>query len=260
MTHTFAVCAYGDSPYLEACLKSLSAQTVPSDIILCTSTPSEYVLSLAEKYEVPVFVREGSPGIGADWNFAYDKAKGELVTLAHQDDLYERDYTGTLLREKEKYPDMSLFACASVTVKNKKIIEWGREEQIKKLLRLPFRLKWLCHISAWKRMVFLLGNPVICPSCAYDKKYCGDAPFSEKLKFVLDWEFLIRLCGKPGRFICCERPLVFYRVHSGAATYRCIGDHVREKEEARMFERLWPKPFSIFIGKLYRSSYAAYTK
>ena len=27
-THVFAVCAYGESPYLESCLRSLKAQTI----------------------------------------------------------------------------------------------------------------------------------------------------------------------------------------------------------------------------------------
>ena len=56
--HVFAICAYQDSPYLEACIRALKMQTVPADIILCTSTPSSYIEGLAENYEIPVFVRK----------------------------------------------------------------------------------------------------------------------------------------------------------------------------------------------------------
>ena len=35
MFHTFVISAYQESPYLESCIKSLKAQTVPSEII-CT--------------------------------------------------------------------------------------------------------------------------------------------------------------------------------------------------------------------------------
>ena len=45
--HVFAVCAYKDSPYLEQCIRSLKAQTVPSHIIICTSTPSSDIDRLA---------------------------------------------------------------------------------------------------------------------------------------------------------------------------------------------------------------------
>ena len=39
-------------------MKSLKGQSVQSDIILCTSTPSEYISSLAEKYDIPVYQPE----------------------------------------------------------------------------------------------------------------------------------------------------------------------------------------------------------
>ena len=54
--HSFAVCAYGESPYLEACLRSLKAQTVKegTEILICTSTPNSHISRLAEKYGADV--------------------------------------------------------------------------------------------------------------------------------------------------------------------------------------------------------------
>ena len=57
--HTFAVCAYKDSPYLEECIRSLTEQKVPTNIVLCTSTPSPYIQEIADKYDIPVYAREG---------------------------------------------------------------------------------------------------------------------------------------------------------------------------------------------------------
>ena len=87
MFHTFVISAYQDSPYLESCIKSLKAQTVPSEIICTTSTPSPYLTKLMEKYQIPLYVREGRSDIQEDWNFAISKASGEFVTVAHQDDM-----------------------------------------------------------------------------------------------------------------------------------------------------------------------------
>jgi glycosyltransferase involved in cell wall biosynthesis len=258
MKHTFAVPAYGDSPYLEACLKSLKKQTVPSDIILCTSTPSPFLKEISDRYGVPLYIREGEKGIGRDWNFAFDRAETDLVTIAHQDDLYEHDYTKTLFEAKEKYPDMSLFTTASVTLKKKKLTEWGIEETVKKLLRMPLRCPGLCGLGAVKKSVFLLGNPVICPSCTYDRTFLNGMHFSETYQFILDWDFLYRLAGMPGRFVCSEKPLIIYRIHEGAATFSCIEGNIREREEAEMFGRLWPKPAAESIRRLYRRSYEAY--
>ena len=272
--HSFAVCAYGESPYLEACLKSLKAQTVPSEILICTSTPNRYVEQLAAKYGIPLKVRDvqregGARGIGADWNYAFRSAGGEYITLAHQDDMYEKHYTETVLREAERWPDMDLFTCSAVTVKNGRPERVpGAPEIVKTLLRLPLRFRNLAHLTWVKRLVLRFGNPVICPSVSYRKRTVetmmrnaapdGPGPFSETRKFILDWEFLFDLAAEGGRWICDETPRMFYRVHSGAATAECIKDHARESEEQEMFRKLWPRKAADLILKYYRRSYDAY--
>ena len=79
MKHTFAICAYKNSPFLEGCIKSIINQSVKSDVIICTSTPNVYIDEIAAKYEIDVFVNEVSAGISSDWNFAYEKASTNLV-------------------------------------------------------------------------------------------------------------------------------------------------------------------------------------
>ena len=95
--HTFAICAYGTCAYLENCIQSLITQTVRSKIIMCTSTPNEHISYLSSKYSISLYINEQSDGLAADWNFAYRSADTALVTLAHQDDIYEPDYTKQML-------------------------------------------------------------------------------------------------------------------------------------------------------------------
>ena len=57
--HTFAVCAYKESPYLEECIESLKGQSVRSNILIATSTPNEYIKNIAEKNNIPYFINEG---------------------------------------------------------------------------------------------------------------------------------------------------------------------------------------------------------
>ena len=90
--HTFAVCAYKESPYLEECIESLKGQSVRSNILIATSTPNEYIKNIAEKNNIPYFINEGEGGITQDWNFAYSSAESKYITIAHQDDIYEKDY------------------------------------------------------------------------------------------------------------------------------------------------------------------------
>ena len=92
ISHTFAVCAYGESPYLEKSIRSVVQQSVKSRVIVCTSTPNEYIEKLAKKYQLPYYVRDGKSSLQDDWNYAYDLSETEYVTITHQDDIYHKDY------------------------------------------------------------------------------------------------------------------------------------------------------------------------
>ena len=256
--HVFAVCAYKDSPYLERCIRSLKAQTVPSHIILCTSTPSSYIDRIAWKYGIQVFVRQGESNIRDDWNYAYSMADGELVTIAHQDDMYHREYSANLMSAYKKYPDMTVFTTDYVIVKEGKLITGDAMLWVKRLLRLPLRFPDMNDRTWVKKLVFILGNPICCPANTYQKKALGEPLVRSEYSFALDWDNLLRLAVEPGRFICLERPLLYYRVHPDATTKACIRDNRREQEEREMFGRFWPKPLAGIIMNFYKAAYGEY--
>lgn len=56
LEHTFAICAYKESEYLEECIRSLKNQTVSTNIILATSTPNKYIKGLCDKYHIAMYV------------------------------------------------------------------------------------------------------------------------------------------------------------------------------------------------------------
>lgn len=256
--HVFAISAYGDSPYLERCIRSLMAQTIPSHVILCTSTPSPFIDRLAWKYGIQVYVRHGESGIGDDWNFAYSMADGELVTIAHQDDMYHKDYARRLLAAYRKYPDMSLYTTDYVIVKDGKLIKGDKMLWVKRLLRLPLRIPAICDKTWVKTFPLRFGNPICCPSCTYQKRMVGEMLVQSEYRFVLDWDNMVRLARQEGRFVCDELPLLFYRVHDGAATKRCMRDNRRATEEREMFRKFWPEPVVRLIMGGYRAAYKEY--
>ena len=99
--HTFVIPAYKKSIYLKDCIESLINQRIKSKVIITTSTPSSYIEDLAILYNIPYYINNSEiKGIGADWNFALSKVETELVTIAHQDDIYDPNYTSEVLKRK----------------------------------------------------------------------------------------------------------------------------------------------------------------
>ena len=129
---------------------------------------------------------------------------------------------------------------------------------VKRLLRLPLGFHGLCHLTWVKRAALIFGNPVICPSCTYHKGRLGTPLFRSPFKFALDWDTLWRLAGEPGRFVCVERPLMYYRIHDGATTKACIENRQRTEDEAAMYAKIWPEPVVGLLMHFYQKAYKAY--
>ena len=71
------------------------------------------------------------------------------MTIAHQDDRYEKRYAETLFSMYEKYPDMTVFCSDYATLRMERETEAPKLQLVnavwlvKKLLRLPLRFKGL---------------------------------------------------------------------------------------------------------------------
>lgn len=257
-SHTFAVCAYGDSPYLEDCVKSLKRQSETSHIIICTSTPSEYIQAIGDIFHVQVFVRDGKNDIQDDWNFAYEMSDSRFVTIAHQDDVYHKDYAKTLKKRWQEYPDMIVFTTDCAIKKGDQVKTSGLVLGIKRGLRLPLRLKKWANQTWIKQLPIRFGNSIVCPSCSYHKAMIGTPLFASKMKFALDWDTMWNLAKKEGRFICEEKPLICYRIHEEATTKACIEDKRRVTEELAMYEKIWPTWIAKILMIFYKKAYQAY--
>ena len=143
MEHSFVICAYKESPYLEECILSLKAQIQTSEIMMVTSTPNSHISALAEKYHIPLYINEGENGITQDWNFGYSKADTEYVTIAHQDDVYVPSYTQNILRAMRKEPNALIAFSDYGELRNGEIVRNNTNLAIKRVLLTPLRLKAL---------------------------------------------------------------------------------------------------------------------
>lgn len=259
MTHAFVICAYGESKYLEQCVKSVVGQSVPTTVLMCTSTPSKYILDIATRYNIPLHIREGKSNIRDDWNYAYNLVDADYVTIAHQDDVYHKDYVkymrGKL--EKCKHEGVIMYLTGYRPIKDGKI-SIDINCIFRAVLRLPLRVKMLRNKSWVRKLCLSFGNSICCPTVTYNKSKLGDNVFTSELLFNIDWDTFYKLAMLPGEFVYEAKNLTLYRIHSEATSKEFIENNNRVFEDAEMFSKFWPKSIVKLLMKIYVKAYDTY--
>lgn len=249
--HTFVVCAYGESPFLEECVKSLVAQTTKSDLIIATSTPNNAIKSVSDQYGIRLCVRGGGSGIAPDWNYAIACAESRFVTIAHQDDIYSSDYAERAVSALSAAARPLIFFTDYGELRNGRKVDDAPLSGVKRRLMMPYRLKSLSSATAVKRLPISLGNPICCPSVTYVLENLPTPLFQDGFKSNLDWDAWERFSRLPGSFLYDPFIGMYHRVHGDSETSACIADDTRTKEDLAMLERFWPSVVAKFINAFY---------
>lgn len=256
--HTFAVCAYKESPYLDECIASLVNQTVKTNIEIYTSTPNDMIKNIAEKYNVPLYIKTAPSDIQDDWNYAYNHAKTDYVTVAHQDDIYNMHYVEALLKCVNRYDDWSIFFPDYTPIKHGKVAKYELNSMIKRILRHTMKNSERADEKIRKRRILRFGNSIVCPLVTYNKARLGINIFTSEFKFDLDWDTFLKLAEQDGRFLYVDKVLGHYRIHSAATSKDFINNHHREIEDRSMLQKFWPKWMVNIIMMFYVIAYKTY--
>ena len=255
--HAFAVCAYKESPYLEACICSLEKQTVSSPIVICTSTPCDFISEIAERHGLPLFVRDGESDIQADWNFAARQVDATWVTIAHQDDIYNEKYVESMMGKIRKSKNAIMaFSDYRPIIHGK--ISMDRNCRLRRILRSPMRWSLLAKNRFFKKRFLSMGNCISCPSVMYNKELIDGDIFTSKLRYSLDWDTFLKFSYRKERFVYVVKPLVYYRIHSEATSMKYINDNRRVDEDITMFRKFWPSFIVKIIMHFYVKAYQTY--
>ena len=247
--HTFVVCAYKESAFLEDCVKSLTEQTVKSNIIIATSTPNDTISRIASTYGLRVEVNAGEAGIPGDWNFGLSLCDTPFVTIAHQDDIYEPTYAERVLCAAQKKKRPLLIFTDYYELKNGKRIDDSSVLKIKRLMNTGFRM-----FPSWKfarRRVLSLGNSICCPAVTYSREAISDFKFDSAFRFACDLDAWERIGRKKGAFLYIPSALMGHRIHEESETSKIMADGLRKEEEYTMFRRFWCKPIAKKLSGTY---------
>lgn len=249
--HTFVICAYKESQYLESCIKSLLKQTVKSKILIVTSTPNEFIRGLSDKYRLPLVINEGEGGIVQDWNFAYSQADTPYVTIAHQDDIYFPQYTERMLAQMEKEKKALIWFSNYAEVREGRIVKRNKLLNVKRLMLTPLRVKFFRKTRFIRRRVLSFGCPICCPSVTFARNNLPSVIFSIGFRSDEDWQAWEKLSRMKGSFIYNYQILMGHRIHEDSETSHILQDNERTKEDYIMFCKFWPKWIARMLTKLY---------
>lgn len=251
--HTFVVLAYKESSYLEDCIKSVLNQKYSSKVVIATSTPNEYIQKMADKYSLEINVNPNpGKGIGYDFDFAVSCGETNLTTVAHQDDIYDYEYSDLIVKAYQKRPRSLIIFSDYYEIRDVGKVYTNINLKIKRILLLPMKIKSLTHTKFIKRLILRFGNSVCCPAVTFVKDNIKtDDIFKCDMVCDIDWYAWEKLSRRDGNFTFVKKPLMGHRVHEESTTTEIINERIRTKEDLLMFQKFWPKSLSKFINKFY---------
>jgi len=250
--YTFVICAYKESPYLEACICSLKQQQLPVSIVLVTSTPNSYIEALVQKYGLEYYINTGKSGIAEDWNFGLQTVKDKIVTLAHQDDIYEPAFARKVLDEINEHKHPLIAFTDYGEIRNGTRVTNNRLLNIKRIMLFPMRIRKLQEIRFIRRRILSFGSPICCPSVTFVKENLPKTIFTSGYRSDVDWQAWEKLSRYKGAFVYCKEILMFHRIHEDSETTAIIADNDRTREDFDMFCKFWPEQIARIIEYFYR--------
>ena len=251
--HTFVILAYKESPYLESCIKSVLNQTHESSIIIATTTPNHHIKSLADKYHLKIITKTHT-NIGGDFDFAVHAATTPLVTVAHQDDIYDKTYALEVIKAYAKYPNSSIIFTDYYEIRGHRKVYTNSNLKIKRLLLTPIRIKSSLKSKFMKRQILRFGCSICCPAVTFVTKNCPTKIFSSDFQCNVDWHAWETLSRKKNSFTMINKPLMGHRISESSTTTDIINQGIRTKEDYQIFKHFWPTPIAKCLTKLYQSS------
>lgn len=251
--HTFVVLAYKESEYLEDCIKSVLNQKYKSRVVIATTTDNKFIRNLADKYKLDVVVGKHT-NIGGDFDFAKNVGRTELVTVAHQDDIYDYEFSYKVIEEYKKKIKSSIIFTDYYEIRNDTKLYTNINLKIKRLLLFPLRLKRLGKYKFFKRWVLRFGNSISCPAVTFVTSNTPEKVFSCDLTCNVDWYAWEKLSREKYSFIYIKDKLMGHRISEESTTTDIINSGIRTKEDKFIFRKFWPKFIAVIFTRIYRNS------
>jgi len=201
---TVSICVptYGQPDRAYKALNSVFQQDFDDyEVIVTDDTPDNSVYnsinSFLEDKRFKYFKNEPALGSPGNWNRAISLASGEYIKILHHDDwLLTNESLRAFVKLLDENPQADFAFCASQNCDGK-----GRPKYVTRAL--PWQLKKLEKDSTF----LARGNFVGAPSATIYRNV-EKMEFDEKLKWLVDIEFYMRLLFRNKNFVFSNQPLI----------------------------------------------------
>lgn len=234
--HSFVILAYNESDDLEECIKSIKKQSVKSNVLIATSTENDYIKELASQYGLGVMVNPEKSNKGLDYNFALEAVNTELVTIVHQDDLYDRNYAKEIIGAYKKVNDATIFFTDYYEILGDKKVKKSKGLLKKRICIWPLKYSFFNKKKYFKRLALKYHKAICSSSITFVKKNIGDNLFPTDLIYNNDWAWLEKISLNDKRFFLIPKKLVGYRVDMNK-----IKSEAQINEDKTIYKLFWPK-------------------
>lgn len=233
--HTFVILAHNENDNLEECIKSVLNQTVKSNVVIATSTKNDFIIDLASEYGLGVMVNNFPSNKGNDYNYALDAFNTKLVTIAHQDDIYDRNYVKEIMECYKKNPDASILITDYYEILNDKKIKKSRTMLKKHFLVKPLKYQKFQNKKYFKIRALRYGQSFCTSSVTFIKDKLKKDFFPTNLIYNNDWLAFLNLAKEESKFVYLDKKLVGYRL-----CFKGMSEKKNE-EDWLVYQELWPE-------------------
>jgi glycosyltransferase involved in cell wall biosynthesis len=240
MKRLVAVPIYNGERFLERTLRSLLEQSVPPDEIIClddgSTDRSASIVTGFESSSVRFIRNPQRLGLAGNWNRALELAENfDFLTIAHQDDIYERNYLEKVTGALSTHP--------SAFIAHTKATVIDETDRVVTLSATRYKDKFWSGEPLVARSVdeelrlLIRGDYIFCPSVTFRTSTLESiGTFDERFEFVPDWDFWLRGLLEGFSIVGVNERLIRYRSHPQSATKLAEKTLRRYREEIDIVE------------------------
>jgi glycosyltransferase involved in cell wall biosynthesis len=274
-TITVAIPTYNGERHIVECLRGLLAQEdAPFDLIVCDDRSDDSTLDLVRAEagdRARIVTGSERLGLAANWNRCMAESRTPWVAIFHQDDVMRpghlRDHLRAIREDERAYsidgpgigPLGLVTSPSGVIDESSKAMPDGVIEQgsFPSTKSREFNMQpdgWII-IPAGETSWLSLGNPLRCSAITTSKRaHEAVGGFDPSYRYVVDWDFWIRVCQRFALAFFQGPATVSVRWHTASETHQfkaTFGDLEESERLARNHEMLDQPYVRLKLGRAY---------